>query len=119
MICIFPPLRKKNGKQENKKTQVRNPRLRAGAQVWTPSYISSHLISILPSGKIGAARTLSLTYNNEIVNHKILKMATTESKSQGDFVSLSSLFRLVQAGRRELGLPKWVTKGTGFQNLQK
>ena len=39
-------------------------------RVGSLSYLSSHLISILPSGRKGAARTLSLTCNNGIVNHK-------------------------------------------------
>ena len=71
------------------------------------SYVTSHLISILPSGRLGAARTLRLTYNNEIVNNKNKKKMNKEAKRDGDYVSYRELFRLVQAGRRELGLPEY------------
>lgn len=35
-----------------------------------------------------------------------------EAKRDGDYVSYSELFRLVQAGRRELGLPEYTHRSS-------
>ena len=40
------------------------------------------------------------------------KKMNKEAKRDGDYVSYSELFRLVQAGRRELGLPEYTHRSS-------